>query len=69
MVEIHTHSLNKELIKICKDRIEENLKQLNTGISLKIKQLSKELTDEKTQFDSNLLKSSQAFDQYQELKS
>lgn len=69
MVEIHTHSLNKELISICNEKVDTLLKAMTTKINQKIKALNKELNDHKAHFEGNTLKTSQTFDQYKQLKS
>jgi hypothetical protein len=69
MVEIHTHNLNKELIKICNTRIDDILKMVNNGLYNKIKNLENDLTNDKNTFEGDtLFKEKTPFDKYNNLK-
>lgn len=69
MVEIHTHSLNKELIARCEQQVEDMLRQVFNGITSTVKKLEKDIGDEKTYFGNlDTLKTKDDFEAWSDLK-
>lgn len=69
MVEIHTCTLNKDLISRCEQQVEDMLRQVFSGIASTVKKLEKDIQDEKT-FFSNLdnIKNKDDFEAWSDLK-
>jgi len=68
MVEIHTHHLNKDLIKICKDKIDELQKQMTSQIHSKLKQLLGDLISDRSQFESTSYRDNNNFQSHTTFK-